>query len=126
MDKQDLISAFWRDVTEQNGPSLRTYFSKDAVVKWHNTNELFTLEEYLIANCEYPGNWMGEIQRIEELNDLIITVVRVHDLDDGISVHATSFIRFHEGKIVEMDEYWSDDGPVPHWRLDKKIGTTIR
>lgn len=126
MDMKDLIATFWRDVTEQNGPSLRSYFSKDAVVKWHNTNERFTVEDYLIANCEYPGNWTGEIQRIEQINDLIITVVRVHDLDDGISVHATSFIRFHEGKIVEMDEYWSDDGKVPQWRLDKKIGTTIR
>jgi uncharacterized protein (DUF1015 family) len=126
MEKKKLMEAFWRDVSEQNGASLRAYFSKDAVIKWHNTNERFTVEEYLIANCEYPGNWFGEIQRIEELNDTIITVVRVHDLQDGISVHATSFIKFEEEKIIEMDEYWSDDGPVPHWRLDKKIGTAIK
>lgn len=126
MDNKKLMDAFWRDVTEQDGASLRAYFSKDAVIKWHNTNERFTVEEYLIANCEYPGNWIGEVQRIEELNDTIITVVRVHDLQDGISVHATSFIKFNDGKIIEMDEYWSDDGPVPQWRLAKKIGTTIK
>lgn len=126
MDKKDYIIGFWQDVTEQNAAGLREYFSKDALIKWHNTNELFNVEEYLIANCEYPGNWMGEIQRIEVLDDLIITVARVHDLQDGISVHATSFIRFHDGKIIEMDEYWGDDGKVPQWRLDKKIGTVIK
>lgn len=126
MDKKDLIAAFWRDVLEQNGPGLRSYFSKDALIKWHNTNELFTVEEYLIANCEYPGSWRGDIQRFEETDDTIITVVRVYDPDDNISVHVTSFIRFQEGKIVEMDEYWSDDVHVPKWRQDKKIGTTIK
>ena len=29
------------------------------------TNEHFTIDEYIIANCEYPGEWDGIVERIE-------------------------------------------------------------
>jgi hypothetical protein len=35
-------------------------------------------------------------------------------------------VRFNDGKIVELDEYWGDDCKVPQWRLDKKIGKKIK
>ena len=127
MDKKDLITAFWRDVAEQNAAGLRRYFAEDAVIRWHNTNELFTVEEYILANCEYPGTWMGEMERLVEGNEgTMITVVRVHDPEESVSVHATSFIRLEAGQIVEMDEYWGDDGRIPKWRQDKKIGRHIK
>jgi len=126
MEKKALIAAFWQDVAEQNPAGLRRYFSEDALIRWHNTNEQFNLDEYITANCEYPGTWMGDMERILEVDDTVITVVRVHNPEDSISVHATSFFRFKEDKIAEMDEYWGDDGRVPQWRLDKKIGTKIR
>lgn len=126
MEKKAIIKAFWQDVTEQNPAGLRRYFSEDALIRWHNTNEQFTLDEYIIANCEYPGTWMGDIERIVDMDDTVITVVRVYNPDDSISVHATSFIRFNQGKIAEMDEYWGDDGKAPQWRVDKKIGTIIK
>ena len=31
-----------------------------------------------------------------------------------------------DGKIASIDEYWGDDGEVPKWRLDMKIGMKIR
>ncbi len=126
MDKRSLVVNFWKDVAGQNATKLIQYFSKEALIKWHNTNELFTVEEYITANCEYPGKWSGDIERIEGINDTIITVVRVYDLEEKISVHATSFIRFYGDKIIEVDEYWSDDGQPPQWRLDKKIGKQIK
>lgn len=39
------------------------------------TNEHFTVEEYIRANCEYPREWDGEIQRIEKTGDIFIVVV---------------------------------------------------
>ena len=127
MEKKALMAAFWRDATEQNAAGLRRYFAEDAVIRWHNTNELFNLEEYIIANCEYPGTWTGEIERLIEADaDTVITVVRVHDPEDDVSVHATSFLRFSDEKIVEMDEYWGNDGQIPKWRQAKKIGHQIK
>lgn len=34
----------------------------------------------------------------------------------------------HNAKIFnqEMDEYWADDGEVPEWRLNSRVGTSIQ
>lgn len=61
------IDRFFKTVLLQNAEELRKFFQKNAVIKWHCTNEVFTLDEYIKANCEYPGNWNGEIERIEKM-----------------------------------------------------------
>ena len=55
MDKAKFIIKYWHDVAEQNREQLGDYFLPKAEIRWHDTNELFTLDEYIIANCEYPG-----------------------------------------------------------------------
>lgn len=126
MDIKEIVLSFWKDVIEQNPINLQEYFDSNAIINWHNTNECFNLDEYIIANCEYPGNWFGEVERIEIKDDLAISVTRVWSSDNSVSVHATSFIKFREEKIISLDEYWSDDGIAPKWRLDKKIGKAIK
>ena len=59
------VKAFWRDVLSQNREALQAYFCKDAVIRWHCTNEKFSVQEYIKVNCDYPGEWDGEIERIE-------------------------------------------------------------
>ena len=61
------IKAFWRAVLAQDEPEIRTYFAPDAYVNWHCTNEHFTVDEFITANCEYPGEWDGVVERIETL-----------------------------------------------------------
>ena len=56
------IDRFFKTVLSQNAEELRNFFQENAIIKWHCTNELFTLDEYIRANCEYPGNWNGEIE----------------------------------------------------------------
>ena len=121
-----LVKEFWTSIVEQNPNDIRSYFKETAIIRWHNNNEEFTLEEFIRANCEYPGNWDCEVERIEEIGDLIITVTRIFSTNSSVSVHATSFLRMEDGKIASMDEYWGDDGKVPKWRLDMKIGKNIR
>ena len=118
------IKKFWKAIAEQDAEKIRSYFNKTATIRWHNTKEQFTLEEFIKANCEYPGKWEAEVERIEKIENLIITAVKVFGNDT--SVHATSFIKIEDDKIVSMDEYWGDDGKPPQWRLDMKIGTAIR
>ena len=106
--------------------NLPSYFLPDAIINWHNTNEQFSVDEFTIANCEYPGKWHGQVERIEVVSeDLVITVARVWAADDEFSCHAVSFFRFKDAKIVQLDEYWGDDGPPPKWRLDMAIGRKI-
>lgn len=119
------IQHFWNAVLRQDAQALRACFWDDAWVNWHCTNEHFTVEEYLEANCTYPGRWDGAIERIVAAGDTTIVVGRVYLLDRSRSFHVVSFLQLEGGKIRALDEYWSDDGPPPQWRLEKKLGTPI-
>ena len=120
------IDRFFTTVLSQNAEEIRKYFHKDAIIKWNCTNELFTLDEYIKANCEYPGNWNGEIERIEENEDIIILACRVFSTDNSEPFHVVSFIHLEDNLIIDMDEYWSDDGLAPEWRRKMKIEKRIR
>lgn len=120
------IQAYFHAVIEQDAEALRGFFRPDAVVRWHASNELFTVEEFIRANCEYPGRWAGELERVEMVDGGLITAAHVYAKDGGISCHVASFIRLEEGKIAALDEYWGDDGPAPQWRRDKRLGRPIR
>ena len=118
--------AFWQDVLSQNREHLSSWFREDAVIRWHCSNEQFTVEEYVRVNCDYPNDWTGEIERVEESGNTVILAGRVYPLDRSLSFHVVSFLRIENGKIVEMDEYWADDGDAPDWRREMKIGKPIR
>lgn len=120
------IQEYWNVTLSQNAREMKEYFHDDAFINWHNTNEHFTVHEFIQANCEYPGHWEGEIKRIEQINDLIITVVHVFSTDEDLSFHVTSFMKIKDDKIISIDEYWGDDGIAPIWRLDKNIGIPIQ
>ena len=120
------INQFWTDVLNQDAKALESYFHEDAFINWHCTNEHFTAAEFIRANCEYPGNWAGEIEKKYVFDDTIITATHVYPKDSSLSFHVVSFIKVKDDKIVSVDEYWGDDGVAPQWRLDKHIGTIIK
>lgn len=120
------IRDYWKYSLEQNAEEMKKYFHDNAYINWHNTNEHFTVTEFIQANCEYPGKWNGEVERIELIDNLIITVVHVYSLEKRLSFHVTSFIKTENDLIISIDEYWGDDGIAPQWRLDKKIGVSIK
>lgn len=120
------VKGFWKAVLAQNEKEIRKYFHEEAYINWHCTNEHFNVDEFIIANCEYPGDWDGIVERIEMMNDLVITATFVYPKDRSLSFHVISFIKIVNNKIVSMDEYWADDGSAPQWRKNKHIGTSIR
>lgn len=119
------LQAYWDAVLGQRPQKLRDFFHPEAHVDWPNTGERFTLEEFIRANCEYPGEWDGEIRRVVQKDDLTVTVVSVFSKDKKLSFHVTSFMRIREGRILSLEEYWGDDGPPPRWRQEMKIGSPI-
>lgn len=123
-DHEEFIRAFWAAVAAQDPAALTAFFTPDAEIFWHASNERFTRAEYVRANCEYPGHWSGEVERVEELPGGAVSAARVWTGD--ASFHAVSFYRFDGGRIARLDEYWGDDGPAPAWRRDLAIGRPIR
>lgn len=120
------IHGFWRAVLEQRAEELPSYFAANGEVLWHCTNERFTVDEFVRANCEYPGDWDGEVERVCEISDGLVTVTRVFPVDRSASFHVTSFLTLKDGKILRLDEYWADDGNAPQWRREMKIGRNIK
>lgn len=116
------LCSYWRAVLAQDADGMRAFLAPDAVVRWPNTRERFIAEEFIRVNCAYPGAWKGGLERVEYAGDVAICVVLVQSADDAQSLHAVSFLRLHGDRIVQIDEYWSDDGPVPPWRMKLLAG----
>ena len=119
------IDGFFRAVLEQDAERLRGFFHTDAYVNWHCTDEHFTAEEYIRANCEYPGEWDGTIERVERAGSTVIMAARVFPKDRSASFHVVTFLLMDGENIRSMDEYWADDGEAPQWRQTMNIGRPI-
>lgn len=127
MNYKEKVISLWDDMDKQNWNNISTYFDKNAVINWHNTNESFNVNEFIMANREYPGDWKIEIERLECIKNLVISVVKIQlQNDNNISFHASSFFEFNDNKIKLLNEYWGNDEKAPQWRIDKKIGKKIK
>lgn len=120
------IYKYWEYTLNQDEKMMKNFFDENAIIYWHNTNEKFSVDEFIEINCKYPGKWKGNICRVENLKNKLITVVNVLSEDESISMKAISFIEIKNDKIISIDEYWSEDGEAPKWRKDLKIGRAIK
>ena len=120
------IHAFWDAVIRQDAQAIRPFFAPDAVIRWHCSNECFTVEEFIRANCDYPGHWAAEMERLTDTPDGLVTAMRVWPMDGDISFHVASFFVLKDDLIHSLDEYWGDDAPAPQWRRQMRIGSPIR
>ena len=68
---------FLKDVVTQNANDLPKHFTPNAVICWHCSNEQLTVDEYVRANCEYPGKWEGTVERTEKIEDGMIIVSNI-------------------------------------------------
>lgn len=119
------IQKYFDAVVDQKAEEMREFFCENASVSFHNTNERFTVEEFITVNCKYPGKWHGTLDVVVQKGDMFITAAHVYSDDLEMSFHVTSFIRTKEDKIISIDEYWGEDGAAPSWRIDMHIGTPI-
>lgn len=122
MDHMQTVRSLWAAIGNQNWSGLASYFTDSAVIRWHNTRELFTASEFVEANSRYPGDWLIEVERLLEMGDAVISVVKASLKGRSVSFHAVSFFTFEGERIAALDEYWGDDGSPPQWRTELRIG----
>lgn len=120
------IYKFYNAVLSQNALEIKKFFNEDAYIDWNNTNERFTVDEFIEVNCTYLDKWGGEVERVEQIGNLIIAVAKVINVFDKSSFYVNSFILLENGKISKLDEYWGDNGEIPQWRMIKNIGVKIK
>jgi hypothetical protein len=122
------VYRFFDAVIKQDAEMLRSFFEPDAIVIWSNTNEQFTVDEYIRANCEYPGKWTGRLENIDEIDDSnkkMVFVAKVWNTE-GIASRVVSFVTFGdtENELIQyLDEYWCDISEPPEWRKIMNIGS---
>lgn len=129
MDKNNFIADFFKDLmqlTKENKENLRKYFNENATILWYETNEKFSIDEYLQVNLEYPNEWIGEIKRIENKNDLIIFIGEVKSKDESLCYYCTSFVKMKNNKILLLEEFWTKVASPPNWRKKLNLGTFIK
>ena len=118
--------SFIQAVAKQNADALSEYFTPDAIICWHDSNEQFTVDEYIRANCEYPSKWNGEVMRVEKTEDGMVIVTKM--FSDESTHLITAFVKLAKNKICRLDEYYSDYNDcedIPDWRKEMKIGKPI-
>ena len=108
-----IILTLWQAVAAQDEEKLVRFFTPDAQILWPNTEERFDLTGYLRANCDYPGQWSGTVEKLAP--DGSWSVARVWSPEGGV-FRAVSFYQWRNRKIERMVEYWGDVGPAPEWR----------
>ena len=113
------IRALWQAIAEQDEEKLARFFTPDAEILWPNTEERFDLNGYLRANCGYPGQWSGAVEKIAL--DGSWSVARVWSPESGVS-RSVAFYQWRNGKVERMVEYWGDVGAPPEWRQGLSLG----
>ena len=119
-------NAYFTAVLSQDGEAIRAFFHPGAQIRWHATRELFTVDEFIRVNVEYPGVWRGEVEHEicigENGGFLVVVAGHIFEEGSGASFHCVSYLRIHGGRIASLDEYWADDGEPPEWRRSMSVG----
>lgn len=127
MNKIEIIKNYVDVLNKQEWYKIKNYFNKLATVEWPNTNELFEgIDNYVSANSNYPGNWIFDIERIEEIAEEVFTICKVSSKDKKSSLYAISFFEFENEKITKLTEFWSDNGNPPEWRIKLKLTKPLK
>lgn len=110
------FAQYWQDCVNQDKEALAAWFWPDARIIWPCTEEVFTVEEFLLANCEYPGTWTDELLHVTPTPMGAVTEVRISSSYGQYACHVASLFTLYKGKIASLTEYYADDGPPPTWR----------
>lgn len=96
MRMETTIISLWQAVAAQDEHKLAQFFTVDARIFWPNTGERFDLPGYLRANCDYPGQWSGQVEKVAE--DGSYSVARVWS-PEGVTARTVKSISGETGKL---------------------------
>ncbi|MFR5526920.1 MAG: hypothetical protein ACLTJG_18715 [[Clostridium] innocuum] len=73
---QSIVHAYWNAIHELRFQDVRELFCDTAEITWPNTEEVFTLDEFIAVNEAYPGEWEEEVLKCTN-RDMIISETMV-------------------------------------------------
>lgn len=119
------LGEYWQCLDRADWDRLASFYHPGAVIRWHNSDEQFTREEFVRVNREYPLAWRVRLERAETDGETLVSVCRVSSPGSGAAFRVVSLMRLSGGLIMENDEYWGDVGTAPEWRREMGVGRPI-
>jgi hypothetical protein len=107
-EMKEIIINLWNALQNSKWAETEHCFCENAVINWYNGKEGMTVSEYINAHASFTGDWKIEIKRIEEIDNLVVSVAAVELLDTDTHLFVTSFFEFANGKISGLNEYWGN------------------
>lgn len=119
---ESIVQQFWKHIDNAAFDRLYEIMHPEAVVWLPNTHEVFKgSRKYVEFNQKYPDRWHARVQNLFRSGQTIISIVLIYNADHSMSFYVTSLFRFSEDRIIEITEYWGDNGEPPQWRLDENF-----
>jgi len=116
----NLVIRFWKIIDGGEFSFLNEVLSEKVKVCLKNTSERFDgIDQYIDFNNNYPGKWNASIECLYEINDGVISMVKVFNAE-GDSFYVVSVFKITAGLITEISEYWGENGQIPQWRVEEK------
>ena len=97
---QSIVHAYWNAIHDLRFQDVRELFCDTAEITWPNTEEVFTLDEFIAVNEAYPGEWEEEVLKCYETGDMIISETMVKGQE--VSFLAIGFFTIQGGKITAL------------------------
>lgn len=117
-----IVEKFWFLMSEGKFDEIGKLMKEDTKVWFPNTREVFKgRDKFIDFNKKYPGRWIINLDKILSKDDRVVSAVRVESEDKTSSFYATSFFRIKDNLIIEITEYWSDNGEPPEWRVNESL-----
>lgn len=119
MTNMNLVIRFWKIIDSGTFSLLEEVLSQKVKVHLRNTDEtLDGAKEYIDFNVNYPGKWNANVECLYDINDGVISIVKVSN-EEGKSFYAISVFKISVGLITEIKEYWGENTEIPQWRIEQ-------
>jgi len=115
-NEKSLIQQYWEWFSQGKYFQAGALMAPDAVIRWPNTGEEFSREQFIAVNQNYPGCWRITLEKLLPACETVITIAKIDSLDSPQSFYAVSFFAVKEGLISEITEYWGENTPPPSRR----------
>jgi len=115
-DLKPMVYAFFDQMNKKHWNDLLAMFDSTCQIRWINTGEKFTPEQYVLVNKEYPAVWSLEVEDVQISERNVISIIHIKSKSTNHSLRGIAYFRIENGKIVGLKEYFADDGTPPEWR----------
>ena len=111
VDDGALLERFWAAIDRRDWDALTDVLAPDLRVRYLHTGEVFTADEFVRVNREYPGEWAALVEELVVHGDRAVSRTRVSNGSE--TYFAASFAVVSDGMLAELTEVWTGSVDVP-------------